>query len=74
MWRMEPPSSFEAESVRREKLKVWRAISSDPILNVVRGQYGPGMVDGKQVVGYREEERVNPRVRHGDLCGGEDGD
>jgi len=58
---LEPPSSFEAESVRREKLKVWRAISSIPILNVVRGQYGPGMVDGKQVVGYREEERVNPQ-------------
>ena len=57
---LEPPSSFEAESVRREKLKVWRAIPSIPIQNVVRGQYGPGMVDGKQVVGYREEERVNP--------------
>jgi len=23
---LEPPSSFEAESVRREKLKVWQAI------------------------------------------------
>jgi glucose-6-phosphate 1-dehydrogenase len=57
---LEPPSSFEAESVRREKLKVWRAIPSIPILNVVRGQYGPGMVDGKPVVGYRNEERVSP--------------
>ena len=28
---MEPPSSFEAESVRREKLKVWRAIPTIPI-------------------------------------------
>ncbi len=27
---MEPPSSFEAEAVRREKVKVWRAIPSDP--------------------------------------------
>jgi len=57
---LEPPSSFEAESVRREKLKVWRAISSIPILNVVRGQYGPGVVDGHPVTGYRDEDRVNP--------------
>jgi glucose-6-phosphate 1-dehydrogenase len=57
---LEPPSSFEADSVRREKLKVWRAIPSIPILNAVRGQYGPGSVDGQRVVGYRGEERVNP--------------
>jgi glucose-6-phosphate 1-dehydrogenase len=57
---LEPPSSFEAESVRREKLKVWRAIPHVPILNCVRGQYGPGVVAGQKVVGYRDEERVNP--------------
>jgi len=57
---LEPPSSFEAESVRREKLKVWRAIPQVPILNCVRGQYGPGVVAGQKVVGYRDEERVNP--------------
>ncbi|MFY9854086.1 MAG: glucose-6-phosphate dehydrogenase [Terracidiphilus sp.] len=57
---MEPPSSFDADSVRREKLKVWRAIPSIPILNAVRGQYGPGLVDGQHVVGYRDEDRVNP--------------
>jgi glucose-6-phosphate 1-dehydrogenase len=57
---LEPPSSFEAESVRREKLKVWRAIPSIPILNVVRGQYGAGVVDGHQVLSYREESRVSP--------------
>jgi glucose-6-phosphate 1-dehydrogenase len=57
---LEPPSSFEAESVRREKLKVWQAIPSIPILNAVRGQYGPGLVAGEHVVGYRDEERVNP--------------
>src|ERR1039457_1569521 len=58
---LEPPSSFESESVRREKLKVWKAIPSIPILNAVRGQYGPGEVDGKQVAGYRSEERVSPQ-------------
>jgi glucose-6-phosphate 1-dehydrogenase len=57
---MEPPPSFEAESVRREKLKVWQAIPPIPILNAVRGQYGPGVVDGQKVPGYRDEERVNP--------------
>ncbi|HMD78181.1 MAG TPA: glucose-6-phosphate dehydrogenase, partial [Terracidiphilus sp.] len=57
---MEPPSSFEAEAVRREKVKVWRAIPPIPILNAVRGQYGPGIVDGQHVVGYRDEERVSP--------------
>ncbi len=57
---MEPPSSFEADAVRREKVKVWRAIPSIPILNTVRGQYGPGIVEGQHVVGYRDEERVSP--------------
>ena len=57
---LEPPSSFEAESVRREKLKVWQAIPSIPILHTVRGQYGPGIVAGQHVVGYRDEERVDP--------------
>ncbi|HEX4287004.1 MAG TPA: glucose-6-phosphate dehydrogenase [Terracidiphilus sp.] len=57
---MEPPSSFDAEAVRREKVKAWRAIPTIPILNAVRGQYGPGVIDGKKVIGYRDEERVNP--------------
>ncbi len=57
---LEPPSNFEAESVRREKLKVWQAIPPIPILNTVRGQYGPGIVSGEHVVGYRDEDRVNP--------------
>jgi len=57
---MEPPSSFDSEAVRREKVKVWRAIPPIPVLNAVRGQYGPGIVNGQHVVGYRDEERVNP--------------
>jgi glucose-6-phosphate 1-dehydrogenase len=57
---MEPPSSFDAEAVRREKVKVWRAIPPIPILNTVRGQYGPGLIDGQHVAGYRDEERVSP--------------
>ena len=57
---MEPPDSFQADAVRTEKLKVWRSIEGIPVENTVRGQYGPGTVDGKEVIGYRQEERVNP--------------
>jgi glucose-6-phosphate 1-dehydrogenase len=57
---MEPPMSFESQSVRLEKLKVWQAIPAIPITNAVRGQYGPGQIGGKDVLGYRSEERVDP--------------
>jgi glucose-6-phosphate 1-dehydrogenase len=58
---MEPPVSFEAAAVRAEKVKVWKAIQPIHPADTVRGQYGPGTVDGKAVVGYRQEERVHPR-------------
>jgi glucose-6-phosphate 1-dehydrogenase len=58
---MEPPISFEAPAVRAEKLKVFRAIKQIHFADTVRGQYGPGVVDGKPVVGYRQEDRVHPR-------------
>jgi glucose-6-phosphate 1-dehydrogenase len=58
---MEPPVSFEASAVRAEKVKVWKAIPKIHSADTVRGQYGPGIVDGKQVPGYRQEDRVHPR-------------
>jgi glucose-6-phosphate 1-dehydrogenase len=58
---MEPPVSFQADAVRAEKVKVWKAISPIHPADTVRGQYGPGMVDGKPVPGYRQEDRVHPR-------------
>ncbi|MHB1700498.1 MAG: glucose-6-phosphate dehydrogenase [Acidobacteriaceae bacterium] len=57
---MEPPISFEADAVRAEKIKVWRAIQPIPVEDTVRGQYGPGEVDGEKVIGYRQEDRVDP--------------
>lgn len=57
---MEPPDSFESGAVRTEKLKVWRAIENIPVGDTVRGQYGPGVIDGQKVIGYRQEDRVNP--------------
>ena len=57
---MEPPIDFSAESVRNEKVKVLRATHTPGPKHVVRGQYGPGYVDGEEVPGYREEEGVDP--------------
>jgi glucose-6-phosphate 1-dehydrogenase len=59
---MEPPTSFEANRVRDEKLKVLEAIVPPAIDEVasmaVRAQYTDGVVGGKPVGGYREEEGV----------------
>ncbi len=59
---MEPPARFEADALRDEKVKVLRAISSDPLeaVDAVRGQYGPGWVAATKVPGYRQEEEVDP--------------
>ena len=57
---MEPPIDFSADSVRNEKVKVLKAIHTPGPKHLVRGQYGPGFVEGEQVRGYREEEGVAP--------------
>ncbi len=57
---MEPPVSFQAEAVRAEKVKVWKSIKPIKPECTVRGQYGPNTIDGKEITGYRQEERVNP--------------
>ena len=62
---MEPPNSFDSEPMRDEKTKVLRAIrplKPDDVPNwAVRGQYGPGKLDEKQVPGYRSEPQVDPK-------------
>jgi glucose-6-phosphate 1-dehydrogenase len=75
---MEPPVSFSADNVRDEKVKVFRAVRplgpEDVDRDVVRGQYGAGILDGAQgqrswpcaafrgaqVPGYRAERDVDP--------------
>jgi glucose-6-phosphate 1-dehydrogenase len=61
---MEPPISSHADDIRNEKYKVLSAImppSHDDVAGTaVRGQYGPGTVDGQPVKGYREEDQVAP--------------
>ncbi|MEP7003190.1 MAG: glucose-6-phosphate dehydrogenase [Chloroflexota bacterium] len=59
---MEPPVAFDAKAVRDEKLKVLRAVrpiaEEDVESHVVRGQYGPGFIEGAPVRGYRDEDGV----------------
>jgi glucose-6-phosphate 1-dehydrogenase len=64
---MEPPVTFSADSVRDRKMDA--LLSIQPIARpaaaskgpaVVRAQYGPGWVNGRTVVGYREERGVSP--------------
>jgi len=57
---MEPPIDFTADAVRNEKLKVLKAIATPDPQVVVRGQYGPGFIEGEPVPGYREEPGVAP--------------
>jgi glucose-6-phosphate 1-dehydrogenase len=61
---MEPPSSFHADALRDQKLQVLRAITTPDTEHVrhdvVRGQYGPGWVEGAAAAGYREEPEVDP--------------
>ena len=55
---MEPPIDFTAEAVRNEKLKVLKALATPAPNEVVRGQYGPGFIEGQPAHGYREEPNV----------------
>ncbi|WP_437594633.1 glucose-6-phosphate dehydrogenase [Sorangium sp. So ce1000] len=59
---MEPPSSWGADAVRDEKVKVLRTLrpiaGPDVLSSTVRGQYAPGMVRGEKVPGYTEEPDV----------------
>ncbi len=64
---VEPPATFDATAVRNEKLKVLQSIRPFDLgmvaQSVVRGQYAPGQIDGKQVPGYREEPGVDGKSR-----------
>jgi glucose-6-phosphate 1-dehydrogenase len=61
---MEPPATIDAQMIRDEKVKLVRAVDvlepRDVPRDVVRGQYGPGWVEGQEVPGYRQEPGVDP--------------
>lgn len=67
MIAMEPPSSFNATTVRNETIKVFqsmRPIKTDEVNNfAVRGQYTGSTVHGNKMSGYREEEGVDPESK-----------
>lgn len=63
MMAMEPPSRLHPEDIRDEKVKVLRSLrlyadAEDVRRHVVRGQYTAGIVKGKPVPAYRNEEGV----------------
>ena len=61
---MEAPATFYATSVRNEKIKILQSIrpleAASVWKSVVRGQYGPGNLQGAAVPGYRQEPGVRP--------------
>lgn len=59
---MEPPVTMTAKDIRLEKNKVFSAVQSPIEQNVpkiaIRGQYGPGQINGHSMSAYRSEEGV----------------
>lgn len=59
---MEPPAMFRAKEIRDEKLKVLQALAPGNQYDLgqwaVAGQYLSSVIDGKNVPGYLEEDRI----------------
>jgi glucose-6-phosphate 1-dehydrogenase len=60
MVTMEPPTDFDAASIRTKKAEVFAAMSAAKPELSVRGQYGEGTVLGKHANAYRQEPNVAP--------------
>jgi glucose-6-phosphate 1-dehydrogenase len=60
---MDEPKEFSAESIRREKYEILKSIRFIEPREVdkltIRGQYGPGKIDGEKVPSYRQENEVD---------------
>ena len=59
---MEEPASFTADDLRREKEKVLSAvrIGADLDATTARGQYAGGLQGGRRVLGYLDEDGIDP--------------
>jgi glucose-6-phosphate 1-dehydrogenase len=57
---MEPPESLAPEDVRDRKAEVLQAVRPFSPDELVRGQYSAGVVEGREVRGYLDEDRVAP--------------
>ena len=68
---MEPPVSLDSQSVRDEKVKVYRSIRQMRPNHVaeqtVRGQYSAGKSGDGSTEGYLKEKGVSPRFAHRDV-------
>ena len=64
---MEPPSSFDSNSIRNEIVKVFHSLrpikEKDVATRAIRGQYSSATIKGEKVPGYREEKGVEPKSR-----------
>lgn len=61
---MEPPTSLKADAIHNEKVKIMEALRPIPLQAIdnyaVRGQYGPGYINGNPVCAYTQENLVDP--------------
>jgi len=59
---MEPPTDLDPQHIHNEKIKVLNSIRPFPVGEIdryiVRGQYGPGIIKGENVLGYKQEKDV----------------
>ena len=62
---METPISLSSEPIQAEKIKLLRSIqvmTAEQVLErTVRGQYGPGSIDSKNVPGYLSEQDISKK-------------
>jgi glucose-6-phosphate 1-dehydrogenase len=63
MTAMRLPKRITSKDIREEKRKIMESLrplqKEDVGAHVIRGQYGPGEIDGKPVVGYTEEPGID---------------
>lgn len=64
MIAMEPPVTYNANEIRNRKIDVLNAvrpyITPEKVRhNTVRGQYAPGLINGKEIAGYRSARGVD---------------
>jgi glucose-6-phosphate 1-dehydrogenase len=61
---MEPPVNLNSTSIREEKIKILRSLEEiSPVKikqDIVRAQYGEGIINNTKVISYRQEEKVSP--------------
>ncbi len=61
---MEPPTTMEAQVIREAKTDVIKSIRPFNVQQldqqIIRGQYGLGLIQNETVPGYREEAQVDP--------------